>query len=427
MRGAGAALAVDDLARDRDYADGVAAGGHGVRIDPVIIVDRGEVTHRLAGVAACDRGDAAAEGGAVAKFVDQARGEVGLCDVAIRCEDRSVGRCQELRDLRLRPRLPDRFAPLTEQRAVQRLAGGARLRALIGAGIGFDERLELADAIDVVIDAQLVDQALVVELVPAGPGEQRSAQRVDPDLAGVGSQAVARVGIAGGIGQDRLLGIAEAADRVGDLVQRRRIAAAEPVKVEHQRLDARVGLRSVDRADDVARAELARRAAARQRGEGGRLFGLFDDRAVEIEDERAVLDRLHPGARVQRSEQQAEEQQHRDQDQPVLDRHQQLPCASNQFHARLLCRHGLARRVLYEQYAFYDKGRGTPRCRGPVPGGKGWKIRRPGRLPQARAARSRGPIRSRCNCRRRRARLNFLRSLQIKTSMILSSGSSMPP
>jgi ATP-binding cassette, subfamily B, bacterial len=47
-------------------------------------------------------------------------------------------------------------------------------------------------------------------------------------------------------------------------------------------------------------------------------------------------------------------------------------------------------------------------------------------LSAARAARSRGPRRSRCSLPLE-ALASFLRSLQMKTSMIFSSGSSMPP
>ena len=53
-------------------------------------------------------------------------------------------------------------------------------------------------------------------------------------------------------------GVAELADRVGHLVQRRRIAAAEAIEVEHQRLHPVVGPRLIDRAQHVARAILAR-------------------------------------------------------------------------------------------------------------------------------------------------------------------------
>ena len=66
-------------------------------------------------------------------------------------------------------------------------------------------------------------------------------------------------------------------------------------------------------------------------------------------------------------------------------------------------------------------GAAAPR---PAAGAARWRSRH---RPADRAAHSRGPTPSRCNSRRRSRCDSFLRSLQTNTSMILSSGSSMPP
>ena len=81
---------------------------------------------------------------------------------------------------------------------------------------------------------------------------------------------------------------------------------------------------------------------ARQRRERARLGRLLDDRAVEVEQQRAVADRLAAAPAVERGEQQPEEQQHRAEHQRVLDADQQLPRAPNQFHGILLASAGRA-------------------------------------------------------------------------------------
>ncbi|MGJ3629728.1 hypothetical protein AB5I41_28145 [Sphingomonas sp. MMS24-JH45] len=70
---------------------------------------------------ACQRRDAAPEGDAVAKLVDEAGSEVRLRDVAARARHDGLRLRQPGRDLRLGPGTADRFRHI-EQPAVQRLA-----------------------------------------------------------------------------------------------------------------------------------------------------------------------------------------------------------------------------------------------------------------------------------------------------------------
>src|SRR3546814_725458 len=120
--------------------------------------------------------------------------------------------------------------------------------------------------------------------------------------------------------------------RVAHLAQCGRIAALEMIEIEDDRLDLGIVLRGVDRADEIAQSILAAHRLSARDGEGIDLGGLLDDRAVEIEQQRAVADRRRCRSRRKRRPQHTEEQEHRDQDQRVLDPDQQFPGASNQLH-----------------------------------------------------------------------------------------------
>ncbi len=87
------------------------------------------------------------------------------------------------------------------------------------------------------VDAQLVDQPLVVEARSTAPQDGDAAQRIDPGLAGMGSQLIAVVTIDGGKGEDRLLCCTDGVQRLAHAGKRHLTAAQKPVEVQHHRLD----------------------------------------------------------------------------------------------------------------------------------------------------------------------------------------------
>ncbi len=145
------------------------------------------------------------------------------------------------------------------------------------------------------------------------------------------------IGIGGGKGEHRLVRCADPVERFADCLQMDLSATQETVEIEHDRLDPVVARRRVERADQFARLEFACGDGLRQqRREGIDLGPLFDDHAVEIEDQRAFahLGRARP--RGQHREQQREEQQHEEQHQPILQANHQAPDAAREFHNRSL-------------------------------------------------------------------------------------------
>ena len=96
---------------------------------------------------------------------------------------------------------------------------GLRILFRFGRHVVAGERLDRcfvgADAIDVRRDTQLIEQALVIEVLPARSGDADQAQRIEPDFGCSGGKLVAVVGVTGRISQDRLAGIPNAADRIG--------------------------------------------------------------------------------------------------------------------------------------------------------------------------------------------------------------------
>jgi hypothetical protein len=275
--------------------------------------------------------------------------------------DRHVRLHQEIGDARLGPRLLDALAPLIEQAAIERGVRLARLGRHVGADIGLHRRLELAHLVDMDVDAELLGQALVIELAAARSHEDRSAHRVDPDLAGIGCDQVTAVDIARGIGKHRLARGADPADGGGDFAHRGGIAAEEAVEVQHDCLHARIGFRGVERADHVAGAHLAGAAGAAHAGEGIGLARLLDQRAVERHHQRAVANRRRSRPVGERGEQRGEEQEEQKEDEQVLDSDEYLPGSTDQLHRRLLkaysrsratgCAGPRQRPVLSAQYA----------------------------------------------------------------------------
>src|SRR3546814_14818017 len=98
------------------------------------------------------------------------------------------------------------------------------------------------------VDAQLVDQPLVIKLRPARPHEQRAAHRVHPDLARLRREPIARIGIGGGISEHRLAARAPAAQRVAPPAQFGRITALEMTETADDRLNLVIVLRGLYRA-----------------------------------------------------------------------------------------------------------------------------------------------------------------------------------
>ncbi|MCY1173631.1 hypothetical protein D9M73_137980 [compost metagenome] len=106
-----------------------------------------------------------------------------------------------------------------------------------------------------------------------------------------------------------------------------------------------------------------RRAATAQAGKRIGLGRLLDDRAVKFEQQRAVPDRGLARPRRQRTEQQAKEQQHRDQNETVLDPDENLPRAPYEFHLAApylaeipplaRARRPSSKCVLHDQHAYF--------------------------------------------------------------------------
>ena len=176
-----AGLAVDDLAGDGDDADrpvgllSTRVADVGVELDPAVAA-LGAVV-----VPAADLGQPRVE---CASFADAGRPiwspapPWAMSPPAAR-DRRRPDRAYRRRSMpRGGARLGDVLAPCFEHGVAERLRIVARLGRHVAAGIGLDRRLVGADAIDVGGHPQLVEQALVIEIVAAGPGERHRAQRV---------------------------------------------------------------------------------------------------------------------------------------------------------------------------------------------------------------------------------------------------------
>ena len=118
------------------------------------------------------------------------------------------------------------------------------------------------------------------------------------------------------------------------------VARAFGVKIDRFAIGfGRAVFRRVDRAHHVAQPILLADLLPRHQCQRVHFLGLLDDRAVQRQHQRAVLDRRRARPRIQRREQQRKEQQHRDEHERVLDADQQFPRAANQFHSEFLpCR-----------------------------------------------------------------------------------------
>ena len=90
-------------------------------------------------------------------------------------------------------------------------------------------------------DAELVEQALVIEVLAAGARGRDEPERVHPDFGSGGCELIAVVGVAGRVGDD-FLRLPNIADRVGEVRKRCLSAAGEAVEVKGDDLHSAVGL-----------------------------------------------------------------------------------------------------------------------------------------------------------------------------------------
>jgi hypothetical protein len=140
----------------------------------------------------------------------------------------------------------------------------------------------------------------------------------------MGGELIAVIAVAGGEGDDRLAALLHLVELFAERGERRLPAAEETVEVERDRLDPVVVPGGVERGDEILQFELAGDIGrADQRRDRIGPLGLLDQHPVEIHRQNAVPDRRRPSR--QRRVEQAEEHQHEQQDQHVLDAHQQLP------------------------------------------------------------------------------------------------------
>ena len=126
--------------------------------------------------------------------------------------------------------------------------------------------------------------------------------------------------------------------RFADLGDRRLAAAREDVEVQRHYLHAIVAGRLAKGMDHVAQPELGN-AGPLERLDCAGPRGLLDDRPVQLEEQGAAAgaDRR---ARGHRAPDRCEEEQHQDQDEPVLDAYQEPPHLASELHR--LSRHRIA-------------------------------------------------------------------------------------
>src|SRR5947208_210431 len=110
-----------------------------------------------------------------------------------------------------------------------------------------------------------LEQPRIIEMLAARAGDQDRAERIEPDLVGMGGELVGVVAIAGRISDDALVRAAEAVERGADVGDRGLAAAGEIVEIERDRLDMIVRRRLVERVDQLADPIFAGPAAAADR------------------------------------------------------------------------------------------------------------------------------------------------------------------
>ena len=105
----------------------------------------------------------------------------------------------------------------------------------------------------------------------------------------MGGELVAVVAIAGGVGDDALARAAHPVERLADIGDRGLAAADEDVEIERDRPDPVVGRGGVERADHLGERDIRGSTGPPPSAASGSALGrLLDDRAGEVEPERAA-------------------------------------------------------------------------------------------------------------------------------------------
>ncbi len=164
----------------------------------------GKATGRFLIIRANLAGDEFPECDTVTQLVDQTRRQRQLRQITFYRLHRTGRVGQHAVQLRLRTRLCYARFPLAPNLIIHALDGHFGFRGLLGPHIGFNGAFEGADTVDVGFHAKLVEQAFIIWLRSAGSRYYGAAQRVHPDLRGMGRQLIAVVRIGGGEGIDRL-------------------------------------------------------------------------------------------------------------------------------------------------------------------------------------------------------------------------------
>ena len=141
------------------------------------------------------------------------------------------------------------------------------------------------------VDAELVQQVLVEQAVIGQTGEHHAALRIDQHTVGMRGQVILALIQIYRPRDHRFAGGAEAIQRGADLAQRRKTAALQIIRQQHDAADALILGRGVDRADDIAQLHLLRLIArqaierALQRVDAV----LLDQLALRFEHQHAVV------------------------------------------------------------------------------------------------------------------------------------------
>ena len=109
-------------------------------------------------------GDEFSKGDFVAQFIDQFCRQRQLTEVALRPLNRIGGIGQQLIQLRLWTGLSDVGFPLPPYLIIHALDRHFRFRRLVGTHKGFDGTFESANAVDIGLYPQFVEQALIIRL-----------------------------------------------------------------------------------------------------------------------------------------------------------------------------------------------------------------------------------------------------------------------
>ena len=145
------------------------------------------------------------------------------------------------------------------------------------------------------VDAQAVDQPLVVKPRPARPGKCRRAHRIEPDFARMCGKQISIVRISRRKGEDGLLGRFHAIKRGPDIFEGNLSAAGKAVQVQHDSLDVVVRFGSLEGLKDFGQFILPTyRGLPEEQIARIERLALLHDRAIERKQQRTVL----PAARV---------------------------------------------------------------------------------------------------------------------------------